>query len=110
MSTFQERIREARSRNSGELANEPDGFRQEFPGLADALIGVASGKDGDAIPAHTLMMFVREGRLRFSLSSQESDIVLFGEVADPSAGLSGVEACLASGSVGVKKDRQQKRR
>lgn len=110
MSTFTERVRSARALPGSTVELPPPGFAEEFPALCEALIGVISERAEDTIPAHTLMVFVREGRLRFSLSSKDSDTVFFGEADDPVKGLWSIEDAIQRGRLGQKTDRQAKRR
>jgi hypothetical protein len=100
--------KEALSSDSGPERKPPPGLREEFPCLTAALAGEPANGTGDATPPHTLMLFLRDGRLRLSLSNPDSDVVFFGEVEDASKGLSGVETCIREGRLGTKIERRKK--
>ncbi len=67
----------------------------EFPTIAEALAG--SGLDvnkADRIPPLTLMIYVRDGKLRFSLSSRDFPRAFYGHVGDPLHVLESIEDAL----------------
>ena len=81
-----------------------------WPLLADALMGSAPlGKAGPVRPPLSLIFSVKEGKLRFSLSSPDSSRTYFGSLDDPSEPLASAERCLA-GSRGEWVTKQQNRR
>lgn len=70
----------------------------EFPVLAQALAGSdIDVKPADRIPPLTLMVFVRDGRLRFSLSSRDFPRAFYGQVKQPLHVLESIEEALVSG-------------
>lgn len=83
-------------------------FREEFPNLAELLLGCVVSGSTDALPAFKLTLFVREGRLRFSCSSPDYPYWGVGELRDPSKGLAAVEAALVAGELAWKEDAPQK--
>lgn len=100
--------KDALSANTGPERKPPPGMAEEFPCLTAALAGEPANGTGDATPPHTLMLFLKDGRLRLSLSNPDSDVCFFGEVEDASKGLSGVEDCIREGRLGVKVDKKRK--
>lgn len=70
----------------------------EFPLLTEALVGDPKPEGGGvARPPLTLMIFGKEGTLRYSLSSRLTARAWFGSVKDPAKVLESVEASLAAG-------------
>jgi len=68
----------------------------EFPTLAEALAGSSEEvKAQDRIPPLTLMIFCKEGKLRFSLSSRDFPRAFYGSVGDPLHVLESIEDALA---------------
>jgi hypothetical protein len=108
-SKFQQRRASAVS-SRGAVSEELAAMAAEFPELYVALVGAPGTDTADPVPAHSLCLFVHEGRLRFCLSSKESDVAAFGELEDPVAGLSAVEAAIAEGRLGWKTERRSNRR
>jgi hypothetical protein len=108
MSSYREALRAARGRQDGDGCIAPEGLREEYPELADVLCGVAAADGEAAIPAATVTLYVKDGRLRFSVGGKDADVCFFGEVADASKGLLGVEEALSRGALGVKHDRRKK--
>lgn len=96
------------NRPTGSGSTEPPGLRDEFPELADVLLGVAAVGTDPAIGAGTVTLFVRDGRLRFSVSVNGGDVCFFGEVPDASKGLQGVEQVISEGRLGVKHEKRRK--
>lgn len=71
---------------------------KDYPNLAQALLGnELTRKDGPVRPPFSLIIGVRDGRLRFSLSNQEASKTYFGKIDDPGAILESVEGCLRDG-------------
>lgn len=67
------------------------------PMLADALMGSASlGKAGPVRPPLSFILSVKEGKLRFSLSSPDASRTYFGAIDDPCEPLAAAERCLAA--------------
>lgn len=70
----------------------------EFPVLAEALAGSdLSVKASERIPPLTLMVFVRDGKLRFSLSSRDFPRAFYGAIKEPLHVLESIEFALATG-------------
>lgn len=91
--------KEARSSRRAEVAAE---MSSELPLLAEALHG---GTDEGVspvrvIPGFTLMIFLRDDGLGFSLSADKWPQVCFGRVADPTKVLDSIEAALNAGECG----------
>jgi len=82
----------------------------KWPLLADALLGsLPNGKPGAVRPPLSLIFSVKEGKLRFSLSSPDSSRTYFGSLDDPGEPLEAAERCLA-GSRGEWVTKSQPRR
>jgi len=77
-------------------------FREEFPNLAELLLGCGESGSTDALPPFKLTLFVREGALRFSCSSDGFGFWGIGEVSDPTKGFLAIEETLAAGKVAWK--------
>lgn len=70
----------------------------KYPLLAMALRGnEGSAKSGPTRPPFNLGFSIKEGKLRFTLYSTESDRTYFGSLSDPSEPLASAEACLEAG-------------
>jgi hypothetical protein len=70
----------------------------KYPELVEALYGRKGGNgSGPMVPPMTLMVYFREGQLRWSLSSTESSKSFYGKVTTPGEPLEAVEACLLAG-------------
>ncbi len=68
-----------------------------YPTLARALREQSKGLGDSAdMPAMTLMIFAREGKLKFSLSSQEWPRTYYGVISDAGDVLGSVERALAA--------------
>jgi len=69
----------------------------EFPELTEALMGDPDyPKTPGSIPALTLMIFAKDGTLRFSLSNRDYPRQFFGTVKDPLHVLESIELALMS--------------
>lgn len=70
-------------------------MQEKYPTLVGALRENIK-KAGDAVdrPNLTLMIFAREGRLKFSLSSQDWPRTYYGVVTDPSDPIASIERAL----------------
>lgn len=69
----------------------------EFPTIAEALAGSAPDvKASDRIPPMTLMIFDKEGKLRFSFSSRDYPRAFYGCVGDPQHVLESIEDALVN--------------
>jgi len=69
----------------------------EFPTLAEALAGTGPEvKGADQVPPLTLMIFAKEGRLRFSLSNRDFPRAFYGAVKDPLHVLESIEGALVA--------------
>lgn len=69
----------------------------EFPTIAEALSG--SGLDvnkADRVPPLTLMIYEKEGKLRFSLSNREYPRSFYGHVGDPLHVLESIEDAMVN--------------
>jgi hypothetical protein len=108
MLSYADRVRQARGRSSTNGRELPDGFREEFPMLADVLAGVADDGTGHEIGAATVTLFVKDGRLRFSIGGQDADVCFFGECEDAAKGLWAIEDAIREGRLGVKEERRKK--
>lgn len=75
----------------------PPEFREEFPQLSEVLGGIPAAGDDEALPRHSVILFLEGGRLKFCLSNRGSQRCAFGTVEDPAKGLAGVELALAEG-------------
>jgi len=106
--SWKERIEAARSQSGNPSFEGVEEFREEFPNLADLLLGCDVDGAKAALPPFKLTLFVREGRLRFSCSSGDYPLWGVGECRDPSKGLSAVEDALAAGEVAWKQETPQK--
>lgn len=72
-------------------------LKLEFPTLAEALAGSPPDvKASDRIPPMTLMIFDKEGKLRFSLSSRDFPRAFYGAVGDPQHVLESIEDALVN--------------
>jgi len=78
----------------GALEAVPDGFREEFPILADAMGGKAAVDGEAAFLPHSLILWFDGARLKFCLSRKGLANVCFGTVEDASRGLQGVEKAI----------------
>jgi len=68
---------------------------QEFPTLCEALQGTPPDVKGtDAVPPLTLMIFQKEGKLRFSLSNRDFPRAFYGAIGDPLHVLESIEDAL----------------
>lgn len=75
-----------------------DRLHAKYPLLADALRGnEGSAKSGPKRPPFNLGFSIKEGKLRFTLYSPESDRTYFGTISDPSEPLASAEECLGGG-------------
>jgi len=82
----------------------------EFPTLAEALAGSSLDvKAADRIPPLTLMIFSKEGKLRFSLSSRDFPRAFYGSVGDPMRVLESIEDALMNDQGEWSTKRQDKR-
>jgi len=71
---------------------------QEFPAVTEALRGSPAGTSkAEALPPMTLMIFAKDGRLRFSLSNRDWPRSFFGSVKNPLRVLESIETALMSG-------------
>lgn len=69
----------------------------EFPELTEALLGdLDFPKTPGSIPALTLMVFAKDGTLRFSLSCRDYPRSFFGTVKDPLHVLESIELALGA--------------
>lgn len=69
----------------------------EFPTIAEALAGSGPEvKKSDAIPPMTLMIFEKDGKLRFSFSSRDYPRSFYGMVGDPQHVLESIEDALVN--------------
>jgi len=67
------------------------------PILAEALIGKAKAdQEGPARDPMTLMIFERDGKLKFRLGSPLGKRAFFGVIREPAQGLDSIEASLAA--------------
>jgi hypothetical protein len=109
MSRFREQVGSARpSHAQGDTADMGQ-LRECFPELAAALIPGPTPENGVPEESFTLMIFVKDGRVRFCLSSRDADVCAFGELPDPGKGLDGVEAEILAGRLGWKTEGRRKR-
>lgn len=75
-----------------------DVVAKDYPLLAQALLGNEhTRKDGPVRPPFSLIVSVKDGKLRFSLSNPEASKTYFGKIDDPGAILASCEACLREG-------------
>lgn len=92
-------LAKARGEYNPELVNgdwQPR-FAGEFPTLAEALAGSPMEvKASERIPPLTLMIFAKEGKLRFSLSSRDFPRAFYGSVGDPMRVLESIEDALVN--------------
>jgi len=79
------------------------GLRDEYPTLADALLGSAGTDGGPAVPACTLMVFVEADKVKFCLNPKYGDRIAFGTLTEPEKGLAGIEWEMAEGRFEWKK-------
>jgi hypothetical protein len=76
-----------------------DSMQVKYPLLVDAMVGSeGSGRSGPKVPPMALKMSAKDGRLRFTLSSQESSRCYSGPISDPSEPLASVESALGEGT------------
>lgn len=69
----------------------------EHPNLTSALCGDPKWKPGSpGLPPLTLMVFAKDGSLRFSLSSREASRSFFGAVSDPGNLLKSIEEAIGA--------------
>jgi len=69
----------------------------EFPTIAEALAGSGPEvKASEKVPPLTLMIFLKEGKLRFSLSSRDFPRAFYGAVGDPQHVLESIEDALVN--------------
>lgn len=72
-------------------------FSIEFPTIAEALAGSdESVKASDRVPPLTLMIFIKEGKMRFSLSGRDFPRAFYGSVGDPQHVLESIEDALVN--------------
>lgn len=83
------------NRMGDELQAWYDVVSKNYPLLASALLGnELTRKDEPLRPPFSLIISTKDGKLRFSLSSQEASKTYFGKIDDPAAILESCEACL----------------
>jgi hypothetical protein len=71
---------------------------QKYPEIAEALYGhTPTQAEPKGVPAMTLMLSIRDGRVRWQLSSQESNQGFGGVVRDPASPLEAIEKAVLSG-------------
>jgi hypothetical protein len=101
-------MNEARSQSGETLFDGVDEFRGEFPNLADLLTGCEASGSTAALPPFNVTLFVRDGRLRFSVSSKGFDLWAVGELERAADGFVAIEEALATGRVAWKVEADQK--
>lgn len=75
-----------------------DQLKVKYPNLANALRGnEGSAKSGPVRPPFNLGFSTKEGKLRFTLYSPDSDRTYFGPIDDPSEPLEAAERALEGG-------------
>jgi len=73
-----------------------EALAKKWPFVADALMGsLPTGSKGPVRPPLSLIFSVKEGKLRFSLSSPDASRTYFGSLDDPGEPLDAAERCLA---------------
>lgn len=85
---------------------------KSYPTLAKALRGTDRERgDAEDRPGLTLMLFSRDGMLKFSLSSQDWPRTYYGQVSDASEPLMSVELALVAnqGEWSVKRQKNDRR-
>lgn len=91
---------ESYNRSEAEKLDEVEAFQElagKYPTLGEALWGHPATKERPkAVPAMTLMLSTRDGRVRWQLSSQNADKGFGGVVRDPGDPLGSVEKSLLS--------------
>ncbi len=72
-----------------------DAMQVKYPLLVDAMVGSeGSGRSGPKVPPMALKIHAKDGRLRFTLSSQESPRCYSGPISDPTDPLMSVERAM----------------
>jgi len=70
-----------------------------YPNLAQALLGNELTRNGGPVrPPLSFILSVKDGSLRFSLTSPEASKTYFGKIDDPKDILGAAERCLANGA------------
>lgn len=72
-------------------------LRSDYPNLAPALIGALHDDGKTVIPGGTLMIFIDDGILKWTLHHKSSRTTLFGTFPDLSLALEDVEQALSIG-------------
>lgn len=97
MSTYKQRYADAPLQIAGGSI-VPEGFRDEYPTLAEVLGGVASSPaDPQFVPQATITLFAEMGKLKFVIKPKSGDRVAFGTLSEPEKGLADVEKEISAG-------------
>jgi len=87
--------------------NDPiyDKVKSDFPLLGRALVGNYDAKLKSGVRGATLMMFIEDDQLKFTLHHKIARTTLFGTMPDMVLSLEDVEKCLSEGRFDAKKGR-----
>lgn len=84
-----------------------DKVKTDYPLLGSALVGNYDAKEKKGFRGATLMMFIEDDQMKFTLHHKIAKTTLFGTLPDMVLSLEDVEKCLTEGRFDAKKGRSQ---
>ena len=105
MSDFNSRWREALQGKHGQ-SEDWQSLREEYPALADCLLGLPAKDGADGRPPMKILIFAEADKLKFMLSPLVGDLVAFGTFPDPNKGFDCLNGELQKGAFEWKKRRR----